>query len=270
MSASPAVTVVIPCYNYGRHLAEAIESALAQTHGAIEVIVVDDGSTDETATVAARFAPQVHCIRQVHGGASAARNTGLAVARGDYVLFLDADDVLEPDYVERTLQVFTASGDERLAFVYTTMRLFGRESGVTVAPEFDLDELLVGNYVHATALLRTDAARQAGYDTRLRQWEDWDFYLALCERGWTGRLVDAPLLRYRKHGDRNSLIDQLRVRQQRRIYATLAWKHRALYRRRRALMWRRIAVGRCLVPLQSAAERVLRSGRRAGGRTAIA
>src|SRR5438445_12527811 len=110
------------------------------------------------------------------------------------------------------------------------MRMFGRESGVTNVPEHDVDQLLVGNYVHATALLRTDAARQAGYDSRLRQWEDWDFYLSLCEAGWTGRLLDEPLLRYRKHEERGSLIDRLRVREQQRLYATLPWKHRRPHR----------------------------------------
>src|SRR5687768_7172025 len=89
MSELRLITVVIPCYNQARFLGEAITSALGQSYSNLEVIVVDDGSTDETAEVAGRY-PKVKCIRQRNLGLAAARNRGLEASRGEYVVFLDA------------------------------------------------------------------------------------------------------------------------------------------------------------------------------------
>src|SRR4051812_16000050 len=99
IKGSELVTVVIPCYNQARFLGEAIESVLRQTHRAREVVVVDDGSTDGTAAVAARY-PDVQLIRQPNRGLAAARNRGLAESRGAYLVFLDADDRLLPRALE--------------------------------------------------------------------------------------------------------------------------------------------------------------------------
>ncbi|HWO47940.1 MAG TPA: glycosyltransferase family A protein, partial [Solirubrobacterales bacterium] len=94
--AAPLVSVVIPCWNQAHYLGEAIESALSQSYPSLEVIVVDDGSEDNSAAVAARF-PGVRCLRQGNSGVAAARNRGLAEAGGEYAVFLDADDRLLPD-----------------------------------------------------------------------------------------------------------------------------------------------------------------------------
>src|SRR5437867_4956354 len=95
------VSVIVPCRNGARFLAEALDSALAQTHPATEVIVVDDGSVDDTPAVLARYAGRVRVLRQPNRGPSAARNAALGVARGEYVAFLDADDRFLPDQVAR-------------------------------------------------------------------------------------------------------------------------------------------------------------------------
>src|SRR5512132_248706 len=96
-AGKPLVSVIVPAYNAGSTIAEAVESALAQTYRPLEVVVVDDGSTDDTAEVVAeRFEDRVHIISAPHRGRGAARNTGLATARGAYIQFLDADDVLAP------------------------------------------------------------------------------------------------------------------------------------------------------------------------------
>src|ERR1051325_1413095 len=120
MNEQPLISVIIPCYNQGHYLAQAIDSALDQLYPSLEVIVVDDGSTDGTPLVAASY-PAVRLVRQPNSGLAAARNRGLADCRGTYVVFLDADDRLEPGALR--------AGASRLdslpecAFVYGHVRL---------------------------------------------------------------------------------------------------------------------------------------------------
>lgn len=208
MNKQPLVSIVIPCYNYGQFLGSAIESGLAQSYAPIEIIVVDDGSTDNTATIAAKYQGRVRYIKKPNGGLSSARNHGAKEARGEFVVFLDADDVLEPSYVEECLKLI--SGQPKIAYVYTQMRLFGRQNEVTRYPDFDLKELRKGNYINASALIHTDLVRKFPYDETLKTgWEDWDFYLTLATHGYFGKLLNKPLLRYRKHEQKTSMIDAL-------------------------------------------------------------
>ena len=102
---APLVSIIIPCYNQARYLADAIKSALAQTHSPVQVVVVDDGSVDNTAEVASHY-PNVCFVRQRNQGVAKARNTGFHRSSGDYVIFLDADDRLTPNAVETHLRCF--------------------------------------------------------------------------------------------------------------------------------------------------------------------
>ena len=106
---TPLISVIIPCYNYGRFLAEAVNSALCQQKDGVTVaiIVVDDGSTDDTATVAQGFGQAIRYIYQEHQGVSAARNVGIRAAKGDFLVYLDADDLLTANTLSSQLDVFT-------------------------------------------------------------------------------------------------------------------------------------------------------------------
>ncbi len=108
---STLVSAVIPTHNYGRFLGRAIESVLAQSHSPIECIVVDDGSTDETPGVLARYGERIRAIRRERGGVSSARNAGIRAARGKYVALLDADDAWKPDKIARQLALLEARAD---------------------------------------------------------------------------------------------------------------------------------------------------------------
>src|SRR5918998_3304628 len=114
------VSVIIPCYNQGRFLSEAIESVLAQTYPHVETIVVDDGSTDDTSNIAARYSG-VRCIRQGNQGLAAARNTGLGESKGGYLVFLDADDRLLPNALETGLECLKAHPECALAYGHCTL-----------------------------------------------------------------------------------------------------------------------------------------------------
>ena len=99
----PLVTVVIPTYNYGEYLSDAIESALKQTYKNLEVIVIDDGSSDNTEEIVKRYDGRLSYYFKENGGISSARNYGMLKAKGEYIVFLDSDDKLHESYVERTL-----------------------------------------------------------------------------------------------------------------------------------------------------------------------
>src|SRR5256714_4033410 len=116
VEANRSVSVMIGVYNGPPYLPEAIESVLAQTHPASELIVVDDGSEDESGAIAESYGPPVRCIRQENGGMAAARNTAVREATGDYFAFLDADDRFRPDKLERQLAAF--EDDPKLDIVY--------------------------------------------------------------------------------------------------------------------------------------------------------
>jgi hypothetical protein len=192
------VSVVIACHNYGRFLAEAIDSALNQTHHPMEVVVVDDGSTDNSVEVARRY--PVRLLTQPNSGICVTANRGIAASRGEFVLRLDADDRLAPTYVEETLAVLTAHPEAD--FAYTSVEYFGAETGTYEIEDFDVATLTERNYIHASALMRRSGFDAAGgYDLGMRgsRYEDWDLWLRFAERGMRGLMVPKPLLQYRRH-----------------------------------------------------------------------
>jgi glycosyltransferase involved in cell wall biosynthesis len=195
---SPLVTVVVPCYNYAQYLAAAVQSCLDQTLPPHQVIVVDDGSTDDTAAVALRFVPNVEYVWKENGGLSSARNAGAALATGDFVVFLDADDMLAEDYLERCSATLAGVSPD-VAYAYTPVRYFGSRSGISRTSPFSLRTLRYGNYVNASAMIRREVLTRFSYSEELSSLEDFDFFLTLGEHGLIGVRVPEPLLLYRKH-----------------------------------------------------------------------
>jgi glycosyltransferase involved in cell wall biosynthesis len=180
MTAAPLVSIVIPCYRQARYLPEAIDSALAQTHPAVEVLVVNDGSDDDTEAVARRYGDRIRYLWRPNGGISAARNTGIAHARGRYLKFLDADDSLHPEQVAR--QVELAGGrDDVVSF--TGVRLFRDghpeeyldhvPQATALLPDLfkDLDWGSILAYLFPARLVR----EVGGFAEGVHHAEDWDF-----------------------------------------------------------------------------------------------
>lgn len=226
----PSVSIIVPCFNYGRFLAEAIESALGQSHVPLEVIVIDDGSTDDSCEVAARYEPAVKALTQPNQGLVAVLNRGLHEAAGEYFVILSADDVLRPSYVETLLAALLEQPGA--AYAYSAMEYFGSRSGVFPAKPFSPALLLAGNYINATALTRrSDALAVGGFQPNPENaWEDWDFWLRLLEAGKYGVAVPEPLLRYRRH-ETTSRNPPSRWRAYKAL-RTVAAGHPALYTRR--------------------------------------
>jgi len=201
----PKISIVIPCYNQAEYLADAIDSALAQTWDNIEVVVVDDGSTDEIKEVLSQYADEkvVKVVRQEHKGLAAARNAGIAAASGEYILPLDADDVLHPEAVERLFRALEERDGKGVA--YSDFWIFGEgvRPGTFQLPDYDFRQLLRKNLMAATALFPKRAwAEAGGYKeemSRLGGWEDYEFWINLGKLGYCGVHVPEPLFGYRQH-----------------------------------------------------------------------
>jgi glycosyltransferase involved in cell wall biosynthesis len=180
------VSAVIPCYNYGRYLDRAIESILAQTHPVSEIIIVDDGSSDNTREVTASFGDRVRYIFQENRGRAAARNHGVRAASGDWIAFLDADDRWLPEKIELQLQVLARKPEA--ALIYTSAwyerrdgtRLFLAQATdpARLWPTLRYSNCVTGGA--SSALIRRDIlVAEGGFNEQLRECEDWDCWVRL-------------------------------------------------------------------------------------------
>jgi glycosyltransferase involved in cell wall biosynthesis len=222
---SADTTIFVISYNYGHFLADAIRSALSQSHP-VDVVIVDDGSTDDTPAVAAGFGDTVAYWRKANGGLSDARNYAAQRCSTPFLVYLDADNRLPPDYVSSCRARIDQSPDA--AFVYTQLEYFGDQAGRSSFPDFDADRLRRGNYINSGGLLRTDVVRRHPYDTQFRAGlEDWEFNLTLVERGLTGVLCDSAAVEFRMHGSSMGAGVQRMAWRRRMTYARVLWKHRA-------------------------------------------
>lgn len=208
MKHKSLVSIIIPCYNYGRFLSEAIDSALNQTYKNIEIIVVDDGSTDDTDEVIARYKDKIRYFKQSNKGVCMARNKGIAMSKGDYIVMLDADDWLAHDYIDLCMEKLqTFRGNSSVGYIFTQVQHFGKENFITNYPEYSIDILTnSGPYINVSALIDKAKIGKVRFNNNIKTgYEDWDFYLSLFEHGVEGRLLNKPLLWYRKTGSIKSI-----------------------------------------------------------------
>lgn len=206
MTTPPLVSAVIPNYNYGRYLRESVESALEQTHPRMEVIVVDDGSTDDSLTVLKTFGDRIIVLNGGHKGVSAARNLGITHSSGDFVAFLDADDRWRPDKTERQLLLFS----DNVGLVHSGLRhiddsgrplglrLDGMEGDILVEHALLQKTTISGG--GSTALLRRSVFdRIGGFAEELSTSADWDMWRRVSCCYQIGMVPEA-LADYRLHG----------------------------------------------------------------------
>jgi GT2 family glycosyltransferase len=199
---APTFSVVIPVYQAAGTIGDAISSAREQTMSAAEIIVCDDGSTDDLEDAIAPHLGAITLLRQQHRGTTAARNTLLQAASGDFLVPLDADDVYAPTRLERMCELAVARPD--LDIIATDARLvaagrpalrFGEETPFAV--ERQSEEILQRCFLICPAMRRESLIAVGGYDEELRTAEDWDCCIRLIQAGAGAGLVDEPLLEYR-------------------------------------------------------------------------
>jgi glycosyltransferase involved in cell wall biosynthesis len=190
-------SIIVPVFNQARYLEEAINSALNQTHRDTEVIVVDDGSTDNSYDIARRFGKSITVLRQKNQGVPLARNAGAKISRGEFLLFLDSDDWIDREYLDKTIPLMT----EGVGVVSTYMQYFGEKDnlipplGMTIEVEADSNQLPI------TSLIRREAF--PGYNSfpMIFGMEDWDLWLGIMEGGWKVVALNEALFHYRVHSD---------------------------------------------------------------------
>ncbi len=199
-----SISIIIPAFNQGEYLEDALESCYNQTLQADEILVVNDGSTDDSQEIAERYMfkefpmieSPVRVINQANKGLASARNTGIMNATGEYCFFLDADDILEETAIEKiTNEIFRSSVD----IIAPSFQEFGKSDREVILGQFNLDDLKVANRLgYFSAVKRSALLECGGYNPRMKWgWEDWDLWFDLFKRGKSICVLQDILVRYR-------------------------------------------------------------------------
>ena len=187
------VSVIVPCYNHGKFLEESVRSVQESIWQPIEIIIVNDGSDDNSEEVAKKLVNRhknVRYLYQQNAGPSVARNNGISEARGGLILPLDADDLISPDYIEAAVKEFI--NDPDLKLVYCEAEKFGAKSGKWKLEDFSLEKLAYKNMIFVSALFKKTDWQKAGGFAEEMTWgfEDWEFWISLLKSG--GKVKKLP------------------------------------------------------------------------------
>ena len=207
------VSVIIPCYNLGSYIDEAVDSVLESTFQDFEIIIVNDGSSDEFTNqkLSTYNKPKTKVISTQNHGVCAARNTAIANSCGDYILPLDADDRIADTYIENAVKILEEKSE--IAVVYPEVEFFGVE-GAWEIEEFSMTKMLQTNLIVVSGMYRkSDFVKTQGYDVNFKEgFEDWDFWLSLLELGGNVYRIPEKLFYYRLRDiSRNSSIDKINL-----------------------------------------------------------
>jgi glycosyltransferase involved in cell wall biosynthesis len=229
--SKPKVSVIIPCYNYGRYLEECVKSVISQTYQDFEIIIVNDGSTDNSKEVAERLiiAHPHHRIQVIHqpnsGQPAISRNRGIREAKGEYILPLDADDRIAHSMLEECTHILDQNPS--IAIAYTDRLDFDGVDQVVRAGDYDYSRLKYENQISYCALFRKEVWETVGgYRTNVKGCEDWDFWVAAGAKGYLGRRIPEPLFMYRRHdtGVYQEVVNRLAEK-----HAQIVFNHKEVY-----------------------------------------
>jgi len=199
----PVFSVIIPCYNDGKYLPDALQSLKACDSKLFEIIIVNDGSKDENTLLYLKQLESegYNIIHQKNKGLSGARNTGINAAKGRYIVPLDSDNKIRNDYFVLAKQIFES--DESVSVVYGRPQHFGANSETPEVGSFNLQRLILGNYIDACAIYKKEVWQRAGgYDEQMRLGlEDWEFWLRLAFMGCKFKFIDQVVFDYRVRPD---------------------------------------------------------------------
>lgn len=215
------ISVIIPAYNYGNFIGDCLDSVLAQTFKNWECIVVDNGSTDNTSSLVKNYINKDSRIKYHYTdqkGVSLARNIGVDLSEGSYILPLDADDKIAESYLEKAIAIMNKN--PQVSLVYCDAVLFGSVNKKWILPKFEFKNMLIENSIFCSALVKKNEFLAVnGYNVNMVEgFEDWDFWIKYLANNKIVYKINEPLFYYRiKQNSRNSVLDnekQLRLRSQ--------------------------------------------------------
>jgi glycosyltransferase involved in cell wall biosynthesis len=198
------VSVIIPCFNQASFLSEAIQSIIAQTHENWECIIVNDGSPDDTESVAQTWCSKdsrIRYIYQQNQGLSSARNFGIQNAAFDFILTLDADDKYDATFIEKGLKILNENPKVGVVSSWISRFKGGNEICVIKPNGKTIEDFMFQNASNGTSLFRKKCwVDVGGYDEKMKKgYEDWDFYIRVCANGWNVHIIPEVLFFYRQH-----------------------------------------------------------------------
>lgn len=229
----PTLTFIIPCFNHGGHVRDAVDSCLAQRNADVRVIVVDDGSDDGHTPhqCDACAGPLVDVIHQANAGPAAARNAGAAQANSEFITFLDADDIVDPEFASALAEAMAQSSvpdQPPISHAYCEEIVSGIHPGYWAVPDFDPQLLLITNLHPVTTLLRRSVFEEAGgFDASIGGYEDWELWIRLRLRGFRAIRVQRPLFTWRRHSVESRVVGD--VARHDELYAQIIERHRDAY-----------------------------------------
>ena len=224
----PKISIVIPCYNHGQYVREAIESVEQCSDKRLyEIIIINDGSTDGyTIEVMKQLEEEgYHVINQKNQGLGPTRNNAIKAAVGEYILPLDADNKIRPDYIYEGIKILDA--DATIVMVYGDAQFFGDTTKRRVVGRFNLQQIMIENYIDACTVFRKSAWEAAGgYDEKMpvMGFEDWDLWLNLSFKNYKFQYVDKILFDYRILGD--SMLRSVSTEKKKLLYDYLNNKYK--------------------------------------------
>ena len=213
IEAGPTVSVIMPCYNSGATIRESIASVQSQTLEDWELIVVDDGSDDATPDIVSAIAdPRITLLRKENGGAASARNQGLVVSRGQFIAFLDSDDLWEPEFLKRMLEALSVEEDAVLAYCgWQNLSRDGENGRPFIPPDYESlsrAETFLGGCrwpIHGVLVRRSAIDKTGGFDETLYTSEDYELWLRIVHQG---KLIRVPeVLAYYLHHEGTQITD---------------------------------------------------------------
>lgn len=191
---SALISIIIPTYNHAKEIHTCLESIFRQTYKDYEIIVINDGSIDNTLEVLKKYQPKIKIINQENRGAPVARSRGFEESTGEYVIFCDADLILKPKMLEK--MVYVLDNHPQASYVYSSFR-FGWKM-FKLWP-FDAQKLKQMNYIHSSALIKRK--HFPGWDESLKKFQDWDLWLTMLEQGHIGVWIPEILFKAKPRKD---------------------------------------------------------------------
>lgn len=238
---NPLVSVILPCFNTHEYLGQAIASIRAQTVNDVEIIVVNDGSTNQdTLSYLLSLPSDIRIITQNNKGLPAARNTGFKASMGRFVVPLDCDDWIAPEFIEKGLALLHEHPDDN-AFAYSYIGLEGDQVGTLRKNYNFFDQMFFNQIPYCILISKTLWEKSGGYDeTMLSGYEDWEFNLRLGKVGIEGLVITQPLFHYRVR--KQGMLQSVSLRRHSQLWRSIQNRHQSLYRLRNLvelwLIWR--------------------------------